>query len=129
MASEVRKRGCVPRVIAVLLAACCLLPLPLLDDGHCAHDDGARGRKSGDSVTVPPRLCQMFDVLANFGGIKGCNDPTFCGPDQAAQHKDAYSGNSYAFIQSGHYRQILCGAHGVPGGMFGNCQIKKARDE
>lgn len=111
----------------LLLAACCRC--------RCSTTVTARttmvreGEKVATCVTVPSRLCQMFDVLANFGGIKGCNDPTFCGPDQAAQHKDAYSGNSYAFIQSGHYRQILCGAHGVPGGMFGNCQIKKARDE
>merc|ERR1712216_226437 len=82
---------------------------------------------------------EMFDVLSavTLSGLTLSRPPTCANPKTLLGGKlvvcQGSEGNAvkrvtpamrdpYQYIRSGHYRQILCGASGVPGGIDGSCQ-------
>ena len=110
------------------IAHACSLTLPF-----CCLSAGACG-------SAPPfRAVQMFDVLSavTLSGLTLSRPPTCANPKTLLGGKlvvcQGSEGNAvkrvtpamrdpYQYIRSGHYRQILCGASGVPGGIDGSCQ-------
>ena len=107
---------------------------------HACSDVAVLPSLRGRVWLRPPfRAVQMFDVLSavTLSGLTLSRPPTCANPEtllggklvvcqgsegDAVKRVTPAMRDPYQYIRSGHYREILCGAHGTPGGIDGSCQ-------